>query len=50
MFNIFNKRTESIDTTKTFLSCIKSLRKLNLPTPITEGYEIILRSKGQHPI
>lgn len=49
MFGLFNKKIKSIDTPKTFLKCIKSLRKLNISVPITEGYEETLRNKGQHP-
>lgn len=49
MFGLFNKNIDRIDTPKTFLRCIKSLRKLNIPVPITEGYEDVLRNKRQHP-
>lgn len=49
MFGFWNKDIDKIDTPKTFLRCIKSLRKLNIPVPITEGYEETLRNKGQHP-
>lgn len=49
MFGFLSKDIDKIDTLKTFLRCIKSLRKLNIPVPITEGYEETLRNKGQHP-
>jgi len=47
MFGLFNKKIETINTPKTFLKCIKALRRLNLSVPLTEGYE---RGKGQHPV
>ena len=50
MFQVFNNQISNIDTPKTFLRCIKSLRTLNLETPLTEGYEEILRERGQHPM
>lgn len=48
MFPLFNKKIKRIDTPKTFLGCIQSLRKLRLPVPMTEAYEDKLRGKGQH--
>lgn len=50
MFGLFNKKIETINTPKTFLKCIKALRRLNVQVPLTEGYEEILRKKGQHPV
>lgn len=40
MFNFLKKKqVESIKDYKSLLKCIKKLRKLNAPTPITEKFE-----------
>jgi len=39
MFNIFNTKIKDINTIQDFHKTIKRLRKLKIPTPITEEFE-----------